>query len=172
MAGEHLGVGDPLETVADRLAGILQEDHPGVARLSHLLEALSAENLETLEHIVQCPRCRRLAREGPEDEGEDDDSEPFALPMFEESLRGILASLEEDEGRAPALYGELMALPPDERPKVLHEPRFSSPGLARLLLQRSEELLAADPREAEVLAGFALDLLTGHGAAGARHTGR
>ncbi|MDP9120601.1 MAG: hypothetical protein M3O15_04410 [Acidobacteriota bacterium] len=133
--------------------------HPGVARLSQLLEVLSDENRQTLAHLVQCPRCRTLplgSTEGPDDE---DDTEPFPIPVLDETLRGILSALKEDERSAPALYQELLAVAPEERAKLLGTPRFSSPALARQLLDRSAELLACDPRAAEQHAVLALDLL-------------
>jgi tetratricopeptide (TPR) repeat protein len=147
--------------------------HPNNFVLEEFLLSLSKDHLAVLEHLTRCTRCRHLVQ-GLRDQHLTRAARRIAevLPWpgtpadyaeaFRESQNAVLGRgrmLEKERADAPALFVELLGLPPEQRDLVLRNvPRFHTWGLFELLVERSLEETPKDPAYGEELGLLALRL--------------
>lgn len=147
--------------------------HPNAFALEEFLVSLSREHLEVVAHLTRCGTCRRRFQSllsgcaGPVGKKLADvlswcprsaDYGP-ALRETEQLIQDRRHGLVKERAKAPGLFVELMALPPERRELLMqNSARFQTWGLFELLVERCFETSIQSPRYAEDLGFLALRL--------------
>ncbi|HVT17217.1 MAG TPA: hypothetical protein VHQ90_13685 [Thermoanaerobaculia bacterium] len=154
-------------------------DHPDLYVLARLVLCLPDPERQTFDHLFTCTGCRQRlvwAIAAAEAQGR---------PLEQTRCGGACAPAESggeaaavldrvklvadrqdarqrsDRKQAGRLYDELISLPEAAWATAVEQERFSSPGLADLLLATSAETVGRDAARAEKLAALALDIAGG-----------
>jgi tetratricopeptide (TPR) repeat protein len=147
--------------------------HPNAFALEELVVSLSREHLEVVVHLTRCGTCRRRFQSllsgcsGPIGKKLAEvlhwcprgaDYGP-ALRETEQLIQDRRQGLAKERSKAPGLFVELMALPPERRELLLqNSPRFHTWGLFELLVERCFEMSIQSPQYSEDLGFLALRL--------------
>lgn len=142
--------------------------HPHEVMLEELLASLPGDQRKMLDHVLRCERCREKAEEMLLQPGLAANVLRWPGkavdygPVIERStlfFRHRQEAYEKERAAAPGLCAELLAHPLERRRVLVrNHPRFHTWGVYELLVERSRERSFQEPREAESLAGLALEL--------------
>jgi tetratricopeptide (TPR) repeat protein len=162
-------------------------DHPDLHVLAKLVLCLPDAERAAFDHLFTCTGCRQRlvwAKAAAETQGRPleetrcppaETGREAAVPCQPAETGGEAAVLDRvkvvadrqdarwrgDREQAGRLYDELVALPEVAWGTAVEQERFSSPGLADLLLAASAETVGSDAPRAEKLAALALDIAGG-----------
>lgn len=124
--------------------------HPAPEAILEFVEQLPEQDVRWLYHVLNCPQCRDIALaewiQPPEEQA----------PATEAPWQPPISSRGREE--AEPLLAELLQLRPKPRERAVREPRFHKRALLELILAKSEEMQAANPRQAVDLAWLAVAL--------------
>lgn len=155
------GPGEPSRKYLDGRRSFVKF-HPNDLALEEFYLSQSDEHQELLGHLARCQRCYKLLQ-GILGQSRKRDSKRTsyeeALQRVESSVAARERVMVQERAEAPALFIELMKLPPErQRLLIRNSRRFRTWGLLELLLERALETAIQNPEGSEWLAVLALDI--------------